>query len=136
MQEDDLKESTGMIRREVYEAHRYITEHFMEPLTWENVADHIGLSGNYLRSLYMEAYAESLSHTITDCRMRFAARLLVTTTRQVQEIGDEAMFGDTAYFCRKFKAWYGMTPTQYRKKYSCVRNCENFVERIRAAGEE
>ena len=33
----------------MYEAHTYIINHFLEELTWDDVADHVGLSKNYLR---------------------------------------------------------------------------------------
>ena len=82
------------VRREVYEAHTYIVNHFLEELTWDDVADHVGLSKNYLRTLYTEVYRYSLNQTVRGCRMRYAARLLVE--------------------------WSGMTPTEFRKKYTVL----------------
>ena len=106
------------VRREVYEAHTYIVNHFLEELTWDDVADHVGLSKNYLRTLYTEDYRYSLNQTVRGCRMRYAARLLVETTRSVRDISIESRYQDLAYFCRRFREWSGMTPTEFRKKYT------------------
>ena len=108
------------IRREVYEAHTYIMSHYMEELSWKDVAEHVGLSGNYLRTLYMEVYDRSLNRTLMGCRMQHAADLLVRTTRTVREISLDSRYQDTAYFCRRFKEWSGMTPTEFRKRYTVL----------------
>jgi AraC-like DNA-binding protein len=118
MDRSDRFSDSSHVRREVYEAHTYIINHFLDELTWDDVAEHVGLSKNYIRTLYSEVYSYSLNQTVTGCRMKHAARLLVGTTRSVRDISIESRYQDLAYFCRRFREWSGMTPTEFRKKYT------------------
>ena len=118
MDRSDRFSDSSHVRREVYEAHTYIINHFLDELTWDDVAEHVGLSKNYLRTLYSEVYRYSLNQTVRGCRMKHAARLLVDTTRSVRDISLESRYQDLAYFCRRFREWSGMTPTEFRKKYT------------------
>ena len=46
-------------------------------------------------------------------RLLRAAYLLESANMTIGEIADELHFYDAAYFCRTFRAHYGVTPRQY-----------------------
>lgn len=47
-------------------------------------------------------------------RLKRAAKFLTETENSVFVIAQTAGFENVGYFCRKFKALYGMTPKEYR----------------------
>lgn len=115
--DNSRQKSEKSIRWEAYAAHSYILEHFMENLSLDEVADHVSLSKNYLRIIYVEEYNQKWKDTLTECRMKYAADLLVKTRWSVKAIGIKSCYRNIPYFCHVFKAWSGMTPLEYRRKH-------------------
>jgi YesN/AraC family two-component response regulator len=48
-------------------------------------------------------------------RIRYACRLLDTTTLTVREVGYRVGYEDPYYFSRMFRKLMGLSPRQYRK---------------------
>ena len=55
-------------------------------------------------------------------RLEAATKALTGSEKTIHEIGEAVGYADTNYFCRIFKTAYGMTPTEYRTKYSRMNN--------------
>ncbi len=55
---------------------------------------------------------------LLDRRIEFAQFMLSNTNYSIKEISDMLVFIDEHYFCTLFKDKCGMTPGQYRKKFS------------------
>ena len=53
---------------------------------------------------------------IQKAKMEHARKLLTDTDLSVTEVGYKIGVNDSAYFYRMFKAWYGLSPSQYRKR--------------------
>nr|WP_253285006.1 helix-turn-helix transcriptional regulator [Pseudoflavonifractor sp. MSJ-30] len=49
-------------------------------------------------------------------RLKQAAKLLTTTRGSVSAIAEQTGFENVGYFCRKFKAVFSQTPSQYRRE--------------------
>lgn len=86
-------------------------------LTVENIASHIQLSTNYLRSIFKEHMGITLSKYITDKKISYACKTLVETEDSIQSICERLDFTSANYFYAYFKKNTGMTPNQYREKY-------------------
>ena len=43
--------------------------------------------------------------------------MLITTDKPIEFISDVLEFSSTSYFRKKFKEYFGITPTQMRKQY-------------------
>ncbi len=127
MENSNNNSSVFHVRREVYEAHTYIIDHFLEVSSWDDVAQQVGLSGKYLRKLYSDTYNQSLNRTLTELRMKYASDLLVTTSITVREISFLTNYHNVAYFCRRFREWSGMSPIEYRRKYTIVGMSDRIV---------
>ena len=93
---------------------QYVQEHYRENLRLEDIgaAVHIG------RSLVLQVFRQGIHQSpiayLIEYRLKQAAKLLTSTEKTVARIAEETGFESSAYFCRKFKALYGMTPKDYR----------------------
>jgi AraC-like DNA-binding protein len=84
-------------------------------LTVEMIADYIGLSPNYLRTIFKAARGISLSKYLTDVRMLYVKKMLRETDMHVHEIAARAGFVNTKHFYVLFKQYTGLTAEMYRK---------------------
>ena len=53
-------------------------------------------------------------HYLLKYRLQEAAILLTTTKKKVIVIAENVGFETVDYFCKQFKKYYGVTPTEYR----------------------
>lgn len=94
----------------------YIHHHYTENITMQQVADHVGLSPNYFCSKFHKEIGQSFKQYLRGLQLNHAATLLKVTDMSVSNISLESGINSFAHFLRDFKLYYGMTPTQYRKK--------------------
>ena len=96
----------------------YIYEHLKDPLTPAELADGLNLS---LRSL-QRGLSSTLGCTprelILAIKMREAKRCLVEEEARVQEAARAVGFEDPFHFSRRFKSYYGVSPTEMQARMS------------------
>jgi len=92
----------------------YIQEHFAEALTVEQIAQHVYLSPNYVRSLFKEKTGETILNYMTQLRMQKAIQLLKRPELKVHEISVAVGYENTSYFISVFQKHEGCTPAEYR----------------------
>ena len=63
-------------------------------------------------------------------RLESASKALVQTEKHIYEIGEEVGYNEPNYFCRIFKASYGMTPLEYRDRYSSMHKESKNVQNV------
>ncbi len=78
------------------------------------IAEEVGLSDSKLSSGFKQTYQMTPIEYITSLRMHRARYLLRTTRLTVKDIAIESGYYDISGFNRRFKAYSGMTPQQYR----------------------
>lgn len=83
-------------------------------LSPELIADQLGISAKYLRSLYKKASGESLGETINRYRIDRAKRFLEHPEMSVQEAATRSGFTNINYFYTLFKKYNGSTPNEFR----------------------
>lgn len=97
---------------------QYISDHFSEPLTREELASLVYLNQDYLSRLFKKATGYALMDYVTWERMENAKRLLENSSLSISEIALEVGYSNTAYFTKMFKKHMGgITPREYRKGY-------------------
>lgn len=101
---------------EIHEAMHYIGEHLSEKLTLNQVADHVGLSPNYLSSQFKKELGKSFVDYITQCRVDRAKELLMNTDMKSNEVAEATGFVDNSYFSKTFKKITGKRPSAFRKR--------------------
>ena len=76
-----------------------------------------GISESYLKRLFQEKYGVSPKQYIIRLKINHACELLRTERYTVTQIAELCNFFDVYYFSRQFKAYMGITPTQFVRKY-------------------
>ncbi|MFD2329380.1 helix-turn-helix domain-containing protein [Cohnella sp. GCM10020058] len=93
----------------------YVSQHLQEAvLTIEEIAEHISLSPNYVRTIFKDTLQISLSEFILSLRIEKAKKLLHSTEWPITQIMDSAGFQTKSHFFTVFKKATGKTPMQYR----------------------
>jgi len=108
-----LAEAQGSLEK-IEQMARYITEHYMDPLSVKEVARAVGLHENYAATLFHKRTGATLVDFIARQRLGHAQMLLATTDMKVLQIALEAGFGSASRFYAVFKSACGMAPSEYR----------------------
>lgn len=86
-------------------------------LDLEAVADRAGYSRYHFLRAFKEAYGETPRQYLTHRRIERAEDLLRTADLSVTEICHLVGFSSVGTFSARFKAWTGLTPSEYRAKH-------------------
>lgn len=78
-------------------------------------AEDLGVNASYLSSLFKKEVGTTYSDYVNKKRVEYAARLLKTTSFQVQSIAQQCGILDLNYFSKVFKKYMGLTPLKYRE---------------------
>ncbi len=99
----------------VEQAQQYITEHLAQPISLDQIADTLRISGGHLSRLFNEYLGESFIDYVTRVRMERMCELLLKSDESIQQIARDVGLINVSYCIRRFKQTYGMTPGQYRQ---------------------
>lgn len=93
----------------------YLTPHLNESFTIQSLSEMAQVSQTSFRRLFKAHTGKSPSDYIRELRMTSAARMLLTSDREIAEIGYQVGFSDANYFSRTFRQVFGVSPHQYRR---------------------
>ena len=108
-----LRESTSC--RVASYVEEYILNHYMECISIEDIAAKVGLSANYVRSIFKNSRGQTIQHYLSECRLEMACQLLRDTPLAVGRIGQMVGYNNVSYFCASFQKRYGKTPSEWRR---------------------
>lgn len=97
----------------------YIDEKYQNELTLDEAAKMVFLNKNYFSEMFKKEAGIGFSEYLNKVRVQKAENLLGIRNLKINEIGDMVGYSDAAYFIKVFKKYYGMTPSEYRKKKNC-----------------
>lgn len=95
-------------------ARHYLQSHFATIPHVASVAEHAGVSEDYLRHLFRERAGTSLNQEINRLRVERAKELLRHSRLPLKVIADQCGFQNERYFCTRFAAIAGVTPGAFR----------------------
>ena len=98
-------------------ARQFITQHFSEPITLEDVCTATGFSMSYFSKLFKKETGEGFSKYLVRVRIDKAKELLRDTDTPVAEICGLVGYSDIKHFTGTFKKMTNLNPGQYRKLY-------------------
>lgn len=110
-QQQSLGKATQLLVRK---AMAYIHTHYARSLTREEIADHIGISADYLTDCFHQDLGITPTTYIRRYRIRQACELLRDTDQSITQVAMAVGFSDGAHFTRTFQREIGMTPRAYR----------------------
>ena len=99
----------------VFDIYQYITEHYTEKITLDNLAFLFGTNKTSLCRDFKESYGQTILEHVHQLRIDKAKKLLRQNDLTVTEISDMLGFISVHYFCRLFKKRTGLSPTMYQK---------------------
>jgi signal transduction histidine kinase/DNA-binding LacI/PurR family transcriptional regulator/DNA-binding response OmpR family regulator len=104
----------GLIRK----AMAYIHAHYAETITREEIADHVGISADYLTDCFRQELSITPTIYIRRYRIRQACELLQNSEQSITQVALAVGFSDSAHFTRTFQREMNMTPRAYRRSKS------------------
>ncbi len=95
-------------------AKQFVQSHVDEPITLEQVVQHVHISRFYFCKLFRKATGMTLTEYVARVRVEKAKTLLVDPSLRISEVVFAAGFGSSPRFKSVFKRYVGMAPTEYR----------------------
>jgi AraC-like DNA-binding protein len=96
----------------------YLDKHYGEDINLNLVADKLNLTPGYLSSIFKEKTNINFSEYLNNLRIERAKELLMNLELRIQDIALQVGYQNANSFIRMFKRSAGITPGEYRKRYS------------------
>ncbi len=96
----------------------YIHTNYMHDITTKQVAGAVYLSSNYANSLYISECGMTIFDYLSHYRIEKAKQLLAETDTLITRIAEMVGYGSKTSFYLAFKRQVGMSPTEYRQRYT------------------
>ena len=109
---NDYQEITDpRVRRAVF----FMEQNISSPISTEDVAEEIEISTRQLERLFQIHLRETPASYHRMLRLRHANWMLHNTRRPVTDIALECGFSDSSHFAKRFKDFFGYSPSQARE---------------------
>ena len=110
-------------REEIVSALEHIEESILrcEPFNVTQLADDLGFCSDHLSAIFRDSTGWSPMVYYQRRRVQHACNHLLDLTRSVTEIAHHLGYCDSAHFTNMFKKHQGMTPIEYRHRYTGIR---------------
>ena len=96
------------------------SENKKSDITIDDVATHAGFSTDYFNRIFFAHTGFNIMEYVRFSRLKKAAHLLRGTNNDILDIALDCGYEAHESFSRAFKNQYGMSPSEYRKKYEKV----------------
>lgn len=93
----------------------YIDKNYQSDLSIQSIAAKFCLSDVHFMNYFRQVTGMTCNKYIIETRLREAGRLLLETDKTVSEICFECGFRNISNFNRRFKEYYSLTPSEYKK---------------------
>jgi AraC family transcriptional regulator len=105
---------TAREARRVVEAIRFVEQRAARPVRLQDLAGAAGMSKYHFLRVFRRLTGVTPHQYLISARMRRAALGLASSRRPVLDVALDSGFGDLSTFNNRFRAAFGLTPTQYR----------------------
>ncbi len=99
----------------IRKAMAYIHAHFSGPITREEIAEHVGISADYLTDCFRQELGVTPIIYIRRYRIRQACELLQSSEKSITQVALAVGFTDSAHFTRTFQREMNITPRAFRR---------------------
>lgn len=89
-------------------------------LRWniDEICAELAMSRTYFHRIYLAAFGVSCIQDVIDSRIAYASRMLTESEMSVSRIAEYCGYDSDSFFMRQFKKSTGLTPSEYRKRFS------------------
>lgn len=94
---------------------KFMYEHYHEPITQPIVAQHLGITPNYLSTLFAHSSYKGFAECLNKIRVQRACNYFADNQMKAYEVAFRVGFHDEKYFSNVFKKIMGVRPSQYRR---------------------
>ena len=98
----------------------WILANLDKPHTVTSLARRAHMSGRTFARRFVEETGRTPMQWVTDQRVLYARRLLEETDLDVDRVADKSGFGTATLLRHHFRRVIGVTPTDYRRRFSCT----------------
>ncbi|MGD8350919.1 MAG: GlxA family transcriptional regulator [Gammaproteobacteria bacterium] len=109
----------------IRQAEAYMRQHFARDLPIESLAGSVNMSARNFIRRFKEATGQVPGRYLQALRISIAKEMLEDGARSVQAISSAVGYEDIAFFRALFKRLTGMTPAEYRSKFTGLRSRES-----------
>lgn len=96
----------------------YVDSHILERVLVQDVAAAIGITPNYLSSLFKRQLGQNFMDYVNATKVKYACTLLQGGKHMVYEVSHMLGYDNAYYFSKVFKRYMKMTPTEYQAGYA------------------
>ncbi len=97
-------------------ATQFIHDNYASPLTLQEIAERIPISGRQLQRIFREQGEESFSAYLENYRLNQVCTAILEGRSPIEQIALEHGFASSNYLYYVFKKRFGLTPKQFKKK--------------------
>ncbi|HOJ12715.1 MAG TPA: AraC family transcriptional regulator [Clostridiales bacterium] len=102
---------------EIAKTVQYIKDNYHRKITVTELAELSHFSISYYCSIFHEILKKSPQKYLLEYRLYRASDLVIRTRLNICQIAQMTGFNDQLYFSRKYKQFYGCSPSEHRKKH-------------------
>lgn len=108
---------TSMNQNEIItKALHYVENHYTENIQLSSLAESLYLNPQYFSRLFKKELNMNFSEFLTLYRLEISKNLLRQTQLPIYAVASQSGFTDSAYYCKTFKKFFGISPLKYRNK--------------------
>lgn len=100
----------------------YVISNYRKRITLSSAASHVGLTPSYVSAFFKKEMRMGFKQYLNSLRLEYAKKLIISTEQSVRQICEDSGFDDIPNFVKRFKAYFGETPTQMRKRWKIAAN--------------
>ncbi|GMK38626.1 AraC family transcriptional regulator [Paenibacillus sp. CCS19] len=94
----------------------YIEDHYLQPITLEEIASQSDISVRHLNRIFKSYYRTTPIAYLHKLRFERACTMLKQTKLSIADIASDCGFNDSNYFTRQFTKTFGNSPKAYRRE--------------------
>lgn len=110
-----FSEMDQLTRERIQSMLSYVEEHYTEPISLQEISEHLGLGKEYFCRFFKKNMNQSFLSYLNEVRLTHVYKDLQTTDLPVSEIMEKNGWTNQKLFNRTFKELYGCTPSEVRK---------------------
>nr|WP_238357846.1 helix-turn-helix domain-containing protein [Cohnella zeiphila] len=104
-------------RKAIEDIVQYLQRHYAEEISLHAVSERFHLNPAYLSRLFKSETGQTFNDYLSRVRLDATVELLRNEQLKVSDIASLVGYENANYFLKKFKDFYGCTPSEYRNRH-------------------